>query len=60
MAKLRQYEQMLQANELEEITDKTVKCRFPIFKELPASLDMMTHGELAAYVKAIVREDIQE
>ena len=60
VAKLRQYEQMLQANELEEITDKTVKCRFPIFKELPASLDMMTHGELAAYVKAIVREDIQE
>lgn len=58
VAKLRQYEQMLQANELEEITDKTVKCRFPIFKELPASLDMMTHGELAAYVKAIVREDI--
>lgn len=58
VAKLRQYEQLLLANELSEIADKTVKCRFPIFKELPASLDMMTHGELASYVKAIVREDI--
>lgn len=57
-AKLRQYEQMLLANELDEIADKTVKCRFPIFKELPASLDMMTHGELAKYVRAIVKEDI--
>lgn len=58
VAKMRQYEQMLLANELNEIADKTVKCRFPIFRELPASLDMMTHGELASYVKAIVREDI--
>lgn len=58
VAKLRQYEQMLLANELNEIADKTVKCRFPIFKELPENLDMMTHGELAKYVKAIVHEDL--
>lgn len=59
-AKLRQYEQMLQTGELEEITEKTIKCRFPIFKELPSSLDMMTHGELAGYVKSIIREDLYE
>ena len=58
MAKLRQYEQMLQFGELEEITGKTVKCRFPIFKHLPESLEMMTHGELAGYVKSIIQEDI--
>lgn len=58
MAKLRQYEQMLQSGELEEITEKTVKCRFPIFQQLPGSLDMMTHGELAGYVKSIIKEDI--
>lgn len=57
-AKLRQYEQMLQQGELEEISEKTVKCRFPIFQELPDSLDMMTHGELAGYVKSIIKEDI--
>lgn len=59
-AKLRQYERMLQLGELEEITEKTVKCRFPIFKELPGSLDMMTHGELAGYVKSVIREDLYE
>lgn len=58
MAKLRQYEQMLQTGELEEITEKTVKCRFPVFQQLPDSLDMMTHGELAGYVKSIIKEDI--
>lgn len=58
MAKLRQYEQMLQLGELGEITEKTVKCRFPVFKHLPESLEMMTHGELAGYVKSIIQEDI--
>ncbi len=57
-AKLRQYEQVLQQGELGEISEKTVKCRFPIFQELPDSLDMMTHGELAGYVKSIIKEDI--
>lgn len=57
-AKLGQYERMLQHEELEEISEKTVKCRFPIFRQLPDSLDMMTHGELAGYVKSIIKEDI--
>ncbi len=57
-AKLRQYEQMLQQGELGEISEKTVKCRFPVFQELPGSLDMMTHGELAGYVRSIIKEDI--
>ena len=57
-AKLRQYERMLQQGELEEISEKTVKCRFPIFQELPDSLDMMTHGELAGYVRSIIKEDL--
>lgn len=58
VAKINQYEQILKFHELEEIADKTVKCKFPVFKELPANMDLMTHGELAAYVKAIVREDL--
>lgn len=58
VAKINQYEQILKFHELEEIADKTVKCKFPIFKELPANMDLMTHGEMAGYVKAIVREDL--
>lgn len=58
VAKISQYEQILKFNELEEIADKTVKCRFPTFKEIPVNLELMTHGELAGYVKAIVKEDL--
>ncbi len=58
VAKLNQYEQILKFYELEEIADKTVKCRFPVFKEVPVNLELMTHGELAGYVKAIIREDL--
>ncbi|MBD5459036.1 MAG: hypothetical protein HDR27_10765 [Lachnospiraceae bacterium] len=60
MAKISQYEQILQMNELDEIADKTVKCRFPLFEKLPSDLNLMTHGELAGYVKAIIREDLYE
>lgn len=57
-AKMNQYEQMLKTGELEEIADKTVKCRFPIFQKLPTDLELMTHGELAGYVRSIIEEDI--
>ncbi|MBO5473234.1 MAG: hypothetical protein J6A08_05545 [Lachnospiraceae bacterium] len=57
-AKLRQYEQMLQLYEMEEVAEKTVKCRFPVFQKLPSDLEMMTHGELAGYVRSIMEEDI--
>ena len=58
VAKISQYEQILRFHELEEIAEKTVKCRFPTFQEVPVNLELMTHGELAGYVKAIVREDL--
>lgn len=60
MAKMKQYEQMLQLNELQDIAEKTVKCRFPFFEKLPSDLSLMTHGELAGYVKAIIKEDLYE
>ena len=58
VAKISQYEQILRFNELDEIAEKTVKCRFPTFKDVSANLELMTHGELAGYVKAIVKEDL--
>lgn len=60
MAKMYQYEQILQLNELHDIAGKTVKCRFPFFEKLPSDLSLMTHGELAGYVKAIIQEDLYE
>lgn len=59
-AKIEQYEQILKFNGLDEIAQKTVKCRFPIFRELPVDLERLTQGELAAYVRSIIKEDIYE
>ncbi|MCM1145906.1 MAG: hypothetical protein NC321_00690 [Clostridium sp.] len=60
MAKMHQYEQILQLNELHDIAGKTVKCKFPFFEKLPSDISLMTHGELAGYVKAIIQEDLYE
>ena len=58
VAKISQYEQILRFHEMEEIAEKTVKCSFPVFKEVSVNPELMTHGELAGYVKAIVKEDL--
>lgn len=60
MAKMHQYERILQLNALDDIVSKTVKCRFPFFEKIPSDLSLMTHGELAGYVKAIIQEDLYE
>ena len=58
MAKIDQYERILQKNALEDIVKKTVKCKFPFFQKLPADFNLLTHGEMAGYVKAIVQDDL--
>lgn len=60
VAKMTQYEQILKFQEQEMIADRTVKCSFPLFSGIPADIERMTHGDLARYVKAIIREDLQE
>lgn len=57
-AKLRQYETLLQAMRYEDIALKTRKWNPPVFRRLPAGLDQLTHGELAACVKKIIMEDV--
>lgn len=60
MAKIDQYEKILQRNDLQEIAEKTVKCRFPLFQKLPSEISLMTHGEFAGYVNAIIQEDLYD
>lgn len=57
-AKVRQYEAILREEDYKDIAVKTKKWSLPVFRRLPAGLDQLTHGELAAYVKKIVEEDI--
>lgn len=59
-AKMAQYEQMLQLYEMENIAEKTTKCKFPYFERLPNDMELMTHGDLAHYVQEIIKEDLDE
>ena len=56
-AKMRQYEMLLESTQYEDIFMKTRRCRLPVFRELPGSIYMLGHGELAAFVSGILREE---
>ena len=36
---------------------KTRRCQLPVFRELPAGILLLTHGELAACVRSILEEE---
>lgn len=57
-AKMRQYEMLLRMEEYEDVWARTRKCGLPVFERLPAGLEQLTHGELAAYVEKIIKEDL--
>ena len=56
-AKVTAYEQLLQSGGCEDIAAKTRRCRFPIFRELPAALENLTHGEMEDKVRKIMEEE---
>lgn len=56
-AKLAQYELMLEQETYRKIREKTVKCRLPVFKNLPERMEEFSYGELADYVKKLLTED---
>ena len=56
-AKMTQYEALLKSTQYEDIFMKTRRCRLPVFRELPGNILMLTHGELAACVKGILKEE---
>lgn len=60
VAKIKQYEAMLRMTDYEDIAVKTRKWNLPVFHRLPQGLEQLTHGELGAYVKNIIEEDIYE
>lgn len=57
-AKLRQYEEVMKMMNYEDIAVKTKRWSLPEFCRLPPGLGQLTHGEMAAYVKGIIEEDI--
>lgn len=60
MAKLEQYERMLESMDCREISAKTTKWKLPVFKQLPVSFDELTYGELSGYIKKEVLVQLLE
>lgn len=58
MAKLQQYEELLESMNCSDILQKTRKCRFPLFRSLPEDLENMTRGELAEMTEQLIAGDL--
>lgn len=58
MAKLEQYERALESMNYKEIAAKTTKWKLPWFQRLPLYLEELTYGELAAYIKREVFQNL--
>lgn len=50
-ARIRHYELLLRENEYEDICLKMYRWKFPVFHELPATLEYLTHGEFSDYIR---------
>lgn len=57
-AKLAQYEELLCAYEYEDVLEKTQKKILPQFTRLPERIEQYTRGELADYIRKLIREDL--
>lgn len=55
-AKITGYEELLREEGCEDIATKTKRWQLPVFKELPAVMENLTHGEMAEYVRNVLKE----
>ena len=58
-AKLAQYEEILKEYDYEDITAKTKKQLLPQFTRLPERIEQYTRGELAEYIRRLIKEDLE-
>ncbi len=54
--KLEEYEHLLTAYSYEDVLQKTYKCALPRVRRIPEELEQYTRGELADYVRVVLRE----
>lgn len=57
MAKIDQYEKLLEFTENAGILSKTNKQELPIFKEIGVSMENLPYSQLAEYMREIIRKD---
>ena len=51
------YEQLLLLQEYGDIKEKTSKCKLPVFRKFPESLNQYTKGEMADYIRGMLRRE---
>lgn len=56
MAKVRAFEEALKISQKEEVLGKIVKCRLPVFKEIPQNAERLSYSQLADYIKNKLEE----
>ncbi len=57
LAKIAHYETVLRELAYEDVLEKTKKCSFPVYRQLPAEPEDLLYSELADYARKILRED---
>ena len=57
LAKIAHYENVLKELAYEDVLEKTRKCSFPIYRQLPVATEDLLYCELADYARKILRED---
>ena len=57
-AKMKQYEELLEDMEYQDILDKTKKQKIPHIRQISPRLEQITYGELGEYVRGVLREDM--
>lgn len=58
-AKMEQYEKALSDMDCRDVTVRTQKLNLPVFKNIPLKFSELTYGEIAAYIKENLWEDLQ-
>ncbi len=58
IAKMEEYEKMLNDNHVQEVARMTRKLNLPVFKNLSLRFSELTYGELASYIKDNLLKDI--
>lgn len=59
IAKIAHYENVLKELAYDDVIEKTRKCSFPIYRQLPIGAEDLLYSELADYTRKIVREDFE-
>ncbi len=57
LAKMEQYEQMLRGMDYEDVWEKTIRRKLPVFRQIPAHIEQFTYGDVADYTRNLLRED---